>query len=167
MRLSLGMAVRACAISVVVVACSKGTPDPPVPSNRGTVDVVVDLVRPAQPEGTFEGTISGHHFTIAIAGGKLVDADRGAYTFGVGTGRVVVQDSGPINDETRHLVARSPRTIVRKSDGLWIVTEVVTIAGGRTFTCLHQETIARDGSAEAQRAAARGVTACASLRVDP
>ncbi|MEO8705203.1 MAG: hypothetical protein ABI867_34475 [Kofleriaceae bacterium] len=115
----------------------------------------------------FEGTISGHHFSIAIAGGTLIDASRGAYTYSVGTGRLVVQDSGQIADETRYLVARSPRTIVRESDGLWVVTEVVTTAAGRVFTCLHQQTIARDGTDEAKAAAARGVAACTSLRVDP
>lgn len=118
-------------------------------------------------EPMFEGTISGHHFSIAIAEGRLVDANRGAYTYAAGTGRLVVQDSGQIADETRYLVARSPRTIVRESDGLWVVTEVVTTAGGRVFTCLHQQTIARDGTIEAKQAAARGVSACTSLRVDP
>jgi hypothetical protein len=50
---------------------------------------------------------------------------------------------------------------------LWVVTEVVTTAGGRAFTCLHQQPIARDGTLEAKQAAARGVAACTSLRVDP
>ena len=151
---------------VVVAACNKSTPDPPVPSNR--VDVIAEP-RPMAParSDAFEGTIGGHHFAIEIAGGKLIGADRAAYTFEVGDGRVVVEDSGPVADDTRYQVARSPRTIVRASDGLWIVTERVTTAGSRVFTCLHQQPIVRDGSPEAKRAAARGVAACTSLRVDP
>ena len=149
---------------LLLVACNRSTGGDAIPSNRGSVDVAA---QPAAPDGTFEGTISGHHFTIAIEDGKLANAERGAYTWTVGSGRLVVQDSGPIADETRHLVARSPRTIVRDSDGLWVVTELVTTAGGRAFTCLHQQTIARDGTLEAKQVAARGVAACRSLRVDP
>jgi hypothetical protein len=150
---------------IAVAACSRSSDVAP-PSNHGSsVDVAVP---PAQPqEGVFEGTISGHHFSITIPEGKLANAERGAYTWHVGSGRLAVQDSGPIADETKFLVARSPRTIVRDNDGLWIVTEVVKTAGGRVFTCLHQQTIARDGSVEAKQAAARGVAACSSLVVDP
>jgi hypothetical protein len=149
---------------LLVVACNRSTGGDAVPSNRGSsVDVTA---QPAATDGTFEGTISDHHFTIVIEDGKLANADRSAYTWTVGSGRLVVQDSGPIADETPHLVARSPRTIVRDSDGLWVVTELVTTAGGRAFTCLHQQTIPRDGTASAKQAAARGVAACRSLRVD-
>ena len=159
------MGVSRCAILVVLAAaCNKSTPDPPVPSNR--VDVAVETSPPVRSD-TFEGTIGGHHFAIEIGGGKLIGADRAAHTFEVGDGRVVVEDSGPVADDTQFRVARSPRTIVRASDGLWIVTERVTTAGGRVFTCLHQQPIARDGSPEAKRATARGVAACTSLRVDP
>jgi len=122
---------------------------------------------PNEPDGTFQGTISGHHFSIKIDGGKLASVDRSAYAWSVGSGRLVVQDAGPIAGETRFLVARSPRTIMRDHDGLWVVTEVVTTAGGRVFTCLHQQTVARDGTLESRQATARGVAACTSLRVDP
>lgn len=111
--------------------------------------------------------MSGHHFTITIARGKLTSSDRTAYTWSVDRGRLVVSDSGPIAEETRYLVERSPRTIVRGSDGLWVVTEVVTTSGGRVFTCLHQEPISMVGTMEAKQAAARGAAACSSLRVDP
>ena len=79
----------------------------------------------------------------------------------------MVSDSGPVAEETRYLVERSPRTIVRGSDGVWVLTEVVTTAGGRAFTCLHQQPIEKSGSAEEKQAAARGVAACGSFKVDP
>lgn len=161
MRLSL---VRATVIALVLVSCGKATQDPPAPSNRGT-DAPIARTQPDSDR--FEGTLSGHHFTITIARGQLTSADRTAYQWSVDGGRVVVSDSGPIAEETRYLVERSPRTIVRGSDGTWVVTEVVTTAGGRVFTCLHQQPIEKDGSVEAKQAAARGVAACGSLRVDP
>ena len=148
------------ALLVSLVGCGRSSELPP--SNRGSTDVAPVEQQP----DLFEGTISGHHFTIKIDGGKLANADRSTYTWNVGGGRLVVADSGPVAEETQNLVARSPRTIVRDSDGLWIVTEVVTIAGGRAFTCLHQQTVSKDGSAEAKQAAARGVAACTSLRVE-
>jgi hypothetical protein len=165
LRLSL---VRAWSIALMLVACGKATQDPSAsgPSNRGSVDAPI-----AKREASdhFEGVISNHRFTITIAGEhvKLASSDRSAYAWTVGTGRLAVSDSGPIAQETKFLVERSPRTIVRGSDGLWVVTEVVTTAGGRMFTCLHQQPIARDGTLEAKQAAARGVAACSSLRVDP
>lgn len=111
--------------------------------------------------------LSGHHFTITIARGQLTSAERTSYTWSVDGGRLVVSDAGPIAGETRYLVERSPRTIVRASDGLWVVTEVVTTAGGRVFTCLHQQPIEKSGTGEEKVAAARGVAACTSLRVEP
>lgn len=149
-------------MALVLVACSK-SPQDRAPSNRGGVDA--QAIKSVD-EDRFEGTLSGHHFSIAIAHGKLVGTDRSAYTWQMEGGRVVVSDSGPIAEETKFLVERSPRTIVRGSDGLWIVTEVVTTSGGRAFTCLYSEPITRDGSVEAKRAAARGVAACTSLKVD-
>ena len=149
---------------LVAVGCSRSSPPDAVTSNRGSVDVTA---APVPPDDKLEGNISGHHISITIAEGRLAHADRGEYTWHVGKGRLVVSDSGPIADETRYLVERSPRTIVRDNDGLWIVTEVVTTAGGRVFTCLHQQTVARDGTVESKEAAARGVAACMSLKVDP
>jgi hypothetical protein len=146
-----------------VIACGRSSSEVP-PSNRGSMDVA-PVQKQDRPD-SFEGTISGHHFSITVEGGKLANADRSTYTWNVGNGRVVVSDSGPIAEETQNLVARSPRTIVRDSDGLWVVTEVVTTAGGRAFTCLHQQTIVKDGTPEAKQAAARGVAACTSLHVD-
>jgi hypothetical protein len=149
-----------------LVACGKATQDLPAPSNRGGVDA--PIAKTEQQGGDhFEGVISGHHFTITIEKGKLASSDKSSYAWTAGTGRVVVSDSGPIAEETKFLVERSPRTIVRGSDGFWVVTEVVTTAGGRAFTCLHQQPIARDGTLEAKQATARGVAACTSLRVDP
>jgi hypothetical protein len=157
--------MRALVIALVSVSCGKATdPSSSAPSNRGTG---APIVTPQADTDHFEGTLSGHRFTITIARGKLTASDRTAYTWSVDRGRLVVSDSGPIAEETRYLVERSPRTIVRGSDGLWVVTEVVTTSGGRVFTCLHQEPIAMAGSAEAKQAAARGVAACSSLRVDP
>jgi hypothetical protein len=150
---------------VIVVACGQGSHDPPVLSNRGGGDVA-PAVSPAR--GRFEGTISGHHFSIEIADGKLVASDPSSYAWSVGGGRLSLQDSGPIAEETRFLVARSPRTIVRESDGTWVVTEVVTTAGGRAFTCLHQRPVAAIGPRfEAREVAAQGIAACSSLRIDP
>jgi hypothetical protein len=157
--------MRALVIALVSVSCGKATdPSTSAPSNRGTNAPIVKLDAGSD---RFEGTLSGHHFTITIARGKLTSSDRTAYTWSVDHGRLVVSDSGPIAEETRYLVERSPRTIVRGSDGLWVVTEVVTTSGGRVFTCLHQEPIALVGTLEAKQAAARGVAACSSLRVDP
>jgi hypothetical protein len=155
------------AFALAVVACGKTTQEPATssgPSNRGGVDAPIAK---REAGDHFEGVISGHHFSITIEHGKLAASDKSSYAWTAGSGRVVVSDSGPIAEETKFLVERSPRTIVRGSDGLWVVTEVVTTAGGRAFTCLHQQPIARDGTLEAKQATARGVAACTSLRVDP
>ncbi len=157
--------MRALVIALVSVSCGKATdPSTSAPSNRGTN---APIVTSPTDSDRYEGTLSGHRFTISIPRGKLTSHDRTAYTWGVDSGRLVVSDSGLIAEETRYLVERSPRTIVRGSDGLWVVTEVVTTSGGRVFTCLHQEPITKDGTVEAKQAAARGVAACGSLRVDP
>jgi hypothetical protein len=157
--------VSARVFALVLVSCGKPTQDPSAsgPANRGTN---APIIQTTPDSDRFEGTLSGHHFTISIARGKLAGSDRTQYTWTLDHGRVVVSDSGPIAEETRYLVERSPRTIVRGSDGLWVVTEVVTTAGGRVFTCLHQEPITKDGTVEAKQAAARGVAACTSLKVD-
>jgi hypothetical protein len=147
----------------LATACGKATHDSPSPppSNRIAAEVTQD------PGDRFEGTLGTHAFSIVVGGGKVTSADRTSWTWQVGSGRLVVQEAGPVDDQTHFLVARSPRTIMRNSDGLWVVTEVVTTAGGRVFTCLHQQTVAQDGTAEAREAAARGVAACGSLRVAP
>ena len=156
---------RELVFALLVVACGKTTQDPPAPgpSNHGGVDAPIK----SKTDDHFEGTLSHHHFSITIAHGRPASADRTAYAWTVESGRVIVSDSGPIAEETKFLVDRSPRTIVRGSDGLWVVTEVVTTAGGRAFTCLYQETITRDDTPFASQATARGVAACTSLRVDP
>jgi hypothetical protein len=161
----LAASSRALVIALFLVACGKATQETPAsgPSNRGGVDA--EVIKPTDSD-RFEGTLSGHHFSITIARGKPVSADRTQYAWTVDSGRLVVSDSGPIAEQTKFLVERSPRTIVRGSDGLWVVTEVVTTAGGRMFTCLHQEPITRDGTLEAKQAAARGVAACTSLEVE-
>lgn len=156
------MGLRLCCAIAVVSAC-KSTQDSPPLSNRGGRDA--PAVRGEIDR--FEGTISGHHFSIAIAGGKLVSSDRSAYAWDAVGGRITLQDSGPIADETRHLVARSPRTIIREQDGMWVVTEVVTTVRGRVFTCLHQQPVPRDTALETQQAKLRGIAACTSLHLDP
>jgi hypothetical protein len=153
-----------CAIAVIGSACSKSTQDSPL-QGRGGRDREAPIA--SVDDDRFEGTISGHHFTISIAGGRVTASDRAAYTWSTGMAEVTLQDSGPIADETRYLVARSPRTIMRDHDGLRVVTEVVTTAAGRVFTCLYQQPVTSDGSFEAQQAKARGIAACTSLRVDP
>ncbi|MBS1124208.1 MAG: hypothetical protein H6Q90_6436 [Deltaproteobacteria bacterium] len=161
MRLSwVGFALCGAFALDLATACGKATHESPTPPpSRVTTNVT------RGPDGRFEGTIGTHAFSIVIDGGKLTSADRTAWTWQVGNGRVVLVDAGPIDDQTHFLVARSPRTIMRSSDGLWVVTEVVTTAGGRVFTCLHQQTVAKDGTAEAREARAIGVAACGSLRV--
>ena len=156
--------MRALVIALVLVSCGKATQDPPAPSNRSAD---APITRDVHDSDRFEGTLSGHHFSISIARGQLTSADRTSYTWSVDGGRLVVSDSGPIAEETRYLVERSPRTIVRGSDGLWVVTEVVTTAGGRVFTCLHQQPFQHDNTVEEKQAAARGVASCGSLRVEP
>lgn len=155
--------MRALVIALVLVSCGKATQDPPAPSNRAADAPVARAI----DTDRFEGVLSGHHFSITIARGQLTSADRTSYAWSVDGGRLVVSDSGPIAEETRYLVERSPRTIVRASDGLWVVTEVVTTAGGRVFSCLHQQPVTKSGTVEEKQAAARGVAACGSLRVEP
>ena len=150
------------ALLIAAGACGKAS-DPPLPpaSNRTAAEVT-----PAA-DGRFEGVIGGHQFSIVIDGGKVTSSDRSMWTWRVGPGRLVLQDTGPITEDTRYLVARSPRTIVRGNEGMWLVTEVVTTAGGHMFTCLHQQVIDEDGSAGAKLASARGTAACTSLHVAP
>ena len=155
------MGLRLCCAIALATACSKSTHEPL--QNRGGRDA--PEVR--DDHDRFEGTISGHRFTITIAGGRVTASDPSAYAWSAGLAEVTLQDSGPIAEETRHLVARSPRTIVRDHDGVRIVTEVVTTAAGRAFTCLYQQPVGRDGSFEAQQAKARGIAACSSLKVAP
>jgi hypothetical protein len=157
------MGLRLCCAITVVAACSKSAQESPPLSNRGGTDAPQIVAN----QDRFEGTISGHRFTITIAGGKIAARDRNAYTWDVQGARVTLQDSGPIADETRHLVARSPRTIVRDQDGLWVVTEVVTTAAGRVFTCLYHQPVTRDGAFESSQAKSRGIAACTSLKVEP
>ena len=164
----MGSLSRALVIAFGVVGCSKTAQDPLAsgPSNRAVRDAPVFEVSATHGNDRFEGTLAGYHFSIEIPHGKLASADTTAYAWTEGEGRVTLS-AGPIEDETKYLVDRSPRTIVRGSDGLWVVTEVVKTAGKRAFSCLHQEPIHRDGTSEARRAAARGVATCTSLQIEP
>lgn len=143
----------------MIVAACRGPGGDPTPSNRS------EPAPAATPSGKFSGTIGGHKFSIVIDGAEVTQHTSDNWTWRVGTGRVVL-DSATADAQTPNLVARSPRTIMRNSDGLWVVTEVVVTAGGRAFTCLHQQVVG-EGSAEARAAAALGVAACSSLHVDP
>jgi len=148
-------------VVIIVASACRGPSSDPVPANRS------EPAAPATPSGKFEGTIGAHHFSIVIDGGQVTQSARDNWTWRLGSGRVALQDSGPIDAQTPNLVARSPRTIMRNSDGLWVVTEVVVTAGGRAFTCLHQQVVSGEGTAEAKAAAALGIATCSSLHVDP
>lgn len=159
--------MRCSLLAIAAVVACKATQETPAPAPAPSSRPAGDVIARGAGADRFEGTLSGHHFTIAIPGGLLATSAPTAYAWRAGPGRVTVQDAGPIAEETPILVARSPRTIVRDSGGLWVVTELVTTAGGHAFTCLHQQPIERAGSREAEQATARGVAACTSFRLDP
>jgi len=145
---------------LVIVAACRGPSGDPTPSNRRE-----PAPAPPTPSGKFTGVIGGHKFSIVIDNAQVTTHSADNWTWRVGSGRVVL-DAAAVDAQTSNLVARSPRTIMRNSDGLWVVTEVVVTAGGRAFTCLHQQVVG-EGSAEARAAASLGVAACSSLHVDP
>ncbi|HEU0034490.1 MAG TPA: hypothetical protein VFQ53_27895 [Kofleriaceae bacterium] len=147
-------------VALLVAACGKTAREQPANAT--------DEVTTAPPvDDKFSGTLSGHAFEIAIADGKLETARRDTWTWRAGSGKVTLSDSGPVTPETHFLVERSPRTIVRDSDGLWVVTEVVRTAGGRVFTCLYRQAIESESTLELNLAKQRGVAACGSLVLDP
>ncbi|MEJ7597032.1 MAG: hypothetical protein WKG01_03900 [Kofleriaceae bacterium] len=134
-----------------------------MPSNRAEPATV------SKRNDRFEGVIAGHRFSIAVDGGEVIGMQANAWTWQVGDGTLDVTASGPVDASTQFLVERSPRTIVRSpiETGLTIVTEVVVTAGGRMFTCVHQQRVTDDRTPEATAIRERGVAACSTLHVDP
>lgn len=154
-------------IAASLAACGRA----PVSHEIVRADVRSDSTNGSSPidDDRFEGVISGIHFAIRIGNAKLIEAQPHSYAWLAGVARdsrVTLQDSGPIADETRYLVARSPRTIVRDDDGIWVVTEVVTTARGRVFTCLHEQPINRQAVQQTEILKARGVATCRTLELD-
>jgi len=147
---------------VIATACTRS--EPPVPSNRA------EPIAVGERDDRFEGMIAGHHFSIEVNGGEVIDRDDDAWKWRVGNGTLDVSVSGPVDDTTQFLVGRSPRTIVRSpmmAAGMLIVTEVVVTAGGRMFTCLHQQQVPDVRTPEASEIRERGVAACTTFHVDP
>lgn len=135
-----------------------------MPSNRAEPTAI------GERDDRFEGVIAGHHFSIEVDGGEVVDMDPDAWKWRVGGGTLDVSASGQVDDSTQFLVGRSPRTLVRSpivNAGLILVTEVVVAAGGQMFTCVHQQQVQDDRTPEASAVRERGVAACTTFHVDP
>lgn len=148
---------------MIASACSTRS-EPPVPANRAEPTTV------GERDDRFEGVIAGHHFSIHVNGGEVIDQDADAWKWRVGGGTLDVSASGPVDDSTQFLVGRSPRTLVRSplvNAGLVIVTEVVVTAGGRMFTCVHQQQVPDERTPEARAVRERGIAACTTFHVDP
>jgi len=144
----------------VLVACRSSRTDPPAAHDS----------QAGAPRGQVDGTVGGHHVSLAIGGGELVAQRPDRLTWrltGELTGEASVSDDGPRTAETPILVARSPRTIVRADGGIKVITEVVREHEGRVFACVYSEIVDDPESPRGQAARARGVAACTSLRVDP
>lgn len=148
--------------ALAAAGCAKSPKDSPAGSR-----IEPEAPGPAARESRFTGAVAGHRFTITIDGGRVTSAGPDTWTWAVGAGEVSVQELGAADADTRFLVERSPRTIVRGGRELSISTEVVLVAGGRVFRCAHEERIDDPDSPAARAAAERGVAACTSLRVEP
>jgi len=124
--------------------------------------------QPAAPSDERDGIVGDHHVSIVIPNAQLAAQAKDRITWRVADGgEATVSDDGPRTAETRFLVARSPRTIVRSDGGFRVVTEVVRECDGRVFGCIYTETVTDPESPAGQAARDRGVAACSSLRVDP
>jgi len=158
----MGVVLR---IVLVMIAsgCSSRS-EPPLPSSRAEATAV------GARDDRFEGVLAGHHFSIEINGGEVTAMHTDAWTWRVGNGTLDITEAGPVDDSTQYLVGRSPRTLVRSprvNAGMMIVTEVVVAAGGRMFTCVHQQQVTDDRTPEASAVRERGVAACTTFQVDP
>lgn len=148
--------------AIAVAGCARTPKDSPAAAQREP-----EAPGSAAPESRFAGTLAGHRFTITVEGGQATGSSPEQWSWSVGAGHVAIQEIGEADADTRFLVARSPRTIVRGEDGFTMVTEVVLVAGGRAFRCTHEERVADPDSPDAKDAVERGIAACSSLRVEP
>jgi hypothetical protein len=120
-----------------------------------------------EPNPHYEGTLGGHYFTITLEGGELAKQDARTWQWRLPGGEATVADHGAATDQTKFLVQRSPRTIVRIDGGYHVITEVVLDVGGREFGCSYHQRVADPDGPEGKAAAERGVATCTSFRVDP
>ena len=123
--------------------------------------------QPATPSDERDAVVGDHHVAIVIPNAQLAAQAKDRITWRVPAGEATVSDDGPRTTDTKFLVARSPRTIVRSDGGFHVVTEVVRECDGRVFGCVYTETVADPESPAGHAARDRGVAACGSLRVDP
>lgn len=147
--------------ALAAAGCAKSPKDSPGPVRE------LEAPGPEPAESRFAGTVAGHRFTIAVDGGKVLRGGPEVWTWKLGAGEVSVEEIGAADADTRFLVERSPRTIVRGDDGFSIFTEVVLVAGGRAFRCAHEERVGDPDSPAARETVERGIAACASLRIEP
>ena len=148
--------------ALAVAGCAKSPKDSPSGSRREP-----EAPGPVPAESRFAGTVAGHRFSIAVEGGRVLRGGPDAWAWQVGAGEVSIEEIGAAGADTRFLVERSPRTIVRGDGGFSIFTEVVLVAGGRAFRCAHEERVDDPDSPAARTTVERGVTACTSLRIEP
>jgi hypothetical protein len=148
--------------ALAAAGCASSSRDAP-----GRAQPEPEAPGPAAGESRFSGTIAGHRFTITVDGGRVTRAEPDGWRCALGAGEVSVQEIGAADADTRFLVERSPRTIVRGDRELSVFTEVVLVAGGRVFRCAHEEPVEDPDSPAGKAAVERGVVACASLRVEP
>jgi len=148
--------------ALAAAGCSKSPKDSP--SGARTEP---EAPGPVPAESRFSGTVAGHRFTIAVDGGRVLRGGPEAWAWKLGAGEVSIEEIGAADADTRFLVERSPRTIVRGDSGFSIFTEVVVVAGGRAFRCAHEERVDDPDSPAARATVDRGIAACTSLRIEP
>jgi len=119
--------------------------------------------------GQLEGVVGGHHFSIIIPDAKLVAQTPARSTWRLASGEATVSDDGPPTADSKFVIARSPRTLVRSDAeaGVIVVTELAREHAGRVITCVYSETVDDPESPRAKAARNHGLAACQSLRVDP
>lgn len=147
--------------ALAAAGCAKSPKDSPGSRHE------LEAPGPVPAESRFAGTVAGHRFTIAVDGGEVLRRGPEVWTWKLGAGEVSIEEIGAADADTRFLVERSPRTIVRGDAGFSIFTEVVLVAGGRAFRCAHEERVDDPDSPAARATVERGIAACASLRIEP
>jgi hypothetical protein len=154
--------VAVLAALAAAAGCAKSPKDSP-PGARAEPEAP----GPVPAGSRFSGTVAGHRFTIVVDGGRVLRGGPEAWAWRLGAGEVSIEEIGAADADTRFLVERSPRTIVRGDSGFSIFTEVVVVAGGRAFRCAHEERVDDPDSPAARATVDRGIAACTSLRIEP
>jgi len=115
--------------------------------------------QPTTPSDERDAVVGDHHVSITIPQAEVAAQTKDRITWRVPAGEATVSDDGPQTGETKFLIARSPRTIVRSDGGFHVVTEVVRECDGRVFGCVYTETVADPESPAGHAARDRGVAA--------